>query len=465
MRRLVRAESRRKKPTAIQAHTWTGDEIREKPEEAFALFDYRKDGQISVAELLFTVRKTNAETRQRGSIFDEMRLFELLDVDGDAVISKDEFCTVVADPSLFSDEALGAIAKMATRRATEEATKQKAEPSDDVEKDAMEYEAIAAATGLVNGKQVSLRRSASMREAAAVSEEDDGRLKVLDDDCEVIVELYAIGLPAVSRPWYDVFKVSDPKTADPYVLIVGKRRGKVVTLGSTGVLYETLVGAWDAVTVRHSELQSLDEPFKIEFELWDARLNQKVGVTLPVDLGAPATVPFDHASEVAIGPLPCLTREGNVNGKILGMRKWINPKNLLLRDEEERTPRTSFPPSSIRSEQYYEDCACAGFHFAFCTADGTGACDGVCGPSSSTNSRRALPPSNKNKLDFLFQAEKCRSPRSAKKNKVNFASSATTSSSSGAAAASGGKTTTSTSAKTKKKTTTSTTKQPAKKKK
>lgn len=133
------------------------------------------------------------------------------------------------------------------------------------------------------------------------------------------------------------------------------------------------------------------------------------------------------------------------------MRKWINPTHQRGVD----SPR---PPSSrdagggargvsssIRSEQYYEDCACAGFHFAFCTADG--ACDAVCGPSS----RRALPAPTANKLDFLFQAETCRSPRAA--NKVNFAATTTSSPSSSS---------------TKKKaaaTTRTTTKPPAKKKK
>ena len=383
MKRLVRAESRRRRPSAIKEHTWTASEIREKPEEAFALFDYRKDGQISVAELLFTVRKTNPGIRQRGSIFDEMKLFELLDVDGDAVISKREFCAVVSDPSLFSDEALAAIAKMATRRA-EEAAKQEGPPiapKDEVDADAMEYEAIAATTGLVHGKQVSLRRSKSLRTEVETS------MPTLDDDCEVLVELYAIGLPAMIRSWYDIFKLSSPSTADPYVIIRGSKFGERVILGQTSILYETLVGAWDPVLLRHNELKSLDEPFRVTFDLWDAGANVKLGSTTPVDLGTPHTVPFDHAQEVAIGPLPVLNPDDHVNGKILGMRKWMK--------RQQRAPRPPKTPDSWSA-------LCT---FAFCAHD-DGACPAICYDHKEDQKR--IEDSPKQKLDFLFQADTVR---------------------------------------------------------
>mmetsp|Transcript_7610 Transcript_7610/g.23181 ORF Transcript_7610/g.23181 Transcript_7610/m.23181 type:complete len:126 (-) Transcript_7610:10-387(-) len=116
MARVGPSKSERSTPTTIKGHSWAPEDIRENPDAAFELFDANHDGVISVAELLFTTRKTNEGVRRRGSIFDELKLFQLLDVDGNSVITRNEFCSVVRDPLAFTDDALGAIAQLATRR-------------------------------------------------------------------------------------------------------------------------------------------------------------------------------------------------------------------------------------------------------------------------------------------------------------------------------------------------------------
>ncbi|KAJ8613260.1 hypothetical protein CTAYLR_004544 [Chrysophaeum taylorii] len=98
----------------FKGHNWTPADIRARPEDAFSLFDTNQTGSVSVSELLFTTRKTNDEIRKRGSLFEEMVLFSTLDIDGDAVISKDEFCTIVRDEDQISVDALAAIARVAS---------------------------------------------------------------------------------------------------------------------------------------------------------------------------------------------------------------------------------------------------------------------------------------------------------------------------------------------------------------
>lgn len=91
------------------AHTWKPEAIRSNPEAAFDVFDRSGNGYITVAELLFTTRKTNPSQ----SLYDEMKLFHKLDLDGDAIISKEEFCEVVRDKAAFPEEALRRLASLA----------------------------------------------------------------------------------------------------------------------------------------------------------------------------------------------------------------------------------------------------------------------------------------------------------------------------------------------------------------
>lgn len=82
-------------PGPIRAHAWSPSELRSNPEEAFDLFDANSDGRISVPELLFTSRKTNDSVRKKGCLFEEMKLFQLLDVNQDSSITRAEFCAAV----------------------------------------------------------------------------------------------------------------------------------------------------------------------------------------------------------------------------------------------------------------------------------------------------------------------------------------------------------------------------------
>lgn len=102
------------RPWGEKLENWTADDIRQQPAEAFALFDADQNGYISVSELLFTTRRANKEQRKRGSLYGEMKLFHTLDKDGDAVITKQEFCDAIQNS--FSTEELTALAGIATRR-------------------------------------------------------------------------------------------------------------------------------------------------------------------------------------------------------------------------------------------------------------------------------------------------------------------------------------------------------------
>uniref|UniRef100_A0A7S3JXG4 EF-hand domain-containing protein n=1 Tax=Aureoumbra lagunensis TaxID=44058 RepID=A0A7S3JXG4_9STRA len=100
-------------------HSWMPRAIRDEPNRAFDLFDANCDGVISVAELTFTARATSAVTRLRGDIYNEMKLFALLDLDGDAVISRQEFCEAVRDKTRINDEALSGLCALCELRKAE----------------------------------------------------------------------------------------------------------------------------------------------------------------------------------------------------------------------------------------------------------------------------------------------------------------------------------------------------------
>ena len=80
---------------------WTPKRLQADPRAAFAVFDRYNKGYISSAELVFAVRARSApkgrrSVRQRGSLYDEMRIFSDLDEDGDGVISLEEFVHVIS---------------------------------------------------------------------------------------------------------------------------------------------------------------------------------------------------------------------------------------------------------------------------------------------------------------------------------------------------------------------------------
>jgi len=96
----------------FRAKEWTPEDIRQHPEEAFELFDANGDGLISVAELCFVARRTNTKHRRRGSLYNEMKLFQALDLDGDAVINRQDWKSVITNSNAFSDAALDSISKL-----------------------------------------------------------------------------------------------------------------------------------------------------------------------------------------------------------------------------------------------------------------------------------------------------------------------------------------------------------------
>ena len=111
---------------------WTPKRLQADPRAAFAVFDRYNKGYISSAELVFAVRARSApkgrrSVRQRGSLYDEMRIFSDLDEDGDGVISLEEFVHVI---SIGEPRILDHIAGIATaNESIEQSRKSKARES------------------------------------------------------------------------------------------------------------------------------------------------------------------------------------------------------------------------------------------------------------------------------------------------------------------------------------------------
>lgn len=344
VRSLGRAKRGMRSPAQIQAHDWSPEAIRADPDAAFDLFDANHDNVISVAELLFTTRKTNESVRRRGSIFDEMKLFQLLDVDGNSVISREEFCQVVKDPHAFSDEALAAIAQLATKRemmkrAEEEAMlvteeKQEEAPEDD-----------EALSNNVAATAMALARSLSRRNSERSETESPVKPWEPEDSDDVLLELFAVGLAAVDHEWYDVFGLFKPSRADPYVVIAADRGGRRCELATTEVRTHTLNTGWRPVHIDSKTLRSLDEPFKVRAELYDAHTHSRIGETVRF-----AITRASDTAETAIGPLAVYDAQDNLAGKILGTMQWINHKTWQARHQV----RDKFRASDITAP--YNNC-------------------------------------------------------------------------------------------------------------
>uniref|UniRef100_A0A7S3JV65 EF-hand domain-containing protein n=1 Tax=Aureoumbra lagunensis TaxID=44058 RepID=A0A7S3JV65_9STRA len=329
MRRVVRSKSHRRKPSVIQGHSWTLEEIRERPEEAYKLFDARGDGQVTVAQLLFTARKTSSAHRKRGSIFDEMKLFEVLDIDGDAVISSEEFCEVVRDPEQFSDEALAAIAKMATRKEKEKVEKKDdGFPQVEEDADADDLDAATATMGLVQG--LSLRKS--KKSNLALPSSPNSPRKKINESYHCELHLVAINVASAAilppRSWYQkIISFGPPENScSPFIVIFGKVRTINIELARTNVVKDSLGATFDLIYLSHKTLSKLDTPFQIFFKIYDATNdNMLLGTTPPFDLLPPHV---DPVQESAFGPFSALDEQDDVTAKLIGTRRWILQHNF-----------------------------------------------------------------------------------------------------------------------------------------
>ncbi|KAJ8602053.1 hypothetical protein CTAYLR_002773 [Chrysophaeum taylorii] len=331
------AQTRRRPRSTIKAHTWKPEAIRSSPDAAFDLFDANGDGVISVAELLFTTRKTNDTFREKGSIFDEMKLFHMLDVDGDSVITRDEFCSVIRDPVAFSDDALAAIAQLAKRRQevkhAEEAAKRatnihhselKDERQDEsrlIDDARTDANALAAVIGVVHGKELVRRNSDRDVNTEIVNATTVGSIHewTPGDAMDLVLELFAVSVKPVEHAWYDVFEMLPPTTADPYVVIAGDKKNRRIELASTDVVAHSLTANWMPLRIKASSLRTLDEPFRVRAELYDAGTRVRIGETTRFDF------PRSENLEAAVGPLLVLDNDSKIVGKIIGTAQWVNP--------------------------------------------------------------------------------------------------------------------------------------------
>lgn len=326
--RSWRRTKSRRKPALIEGHCWSPGAIRENPDAAFNLFDANHDDVISVAELLFTSRKTNQDVRRRGSMFHELKLFQALDVDGNSVISRQEFCDVVRDPLAFSDQALSAIAQLATKRAEERRLKQEAleapeeeddeneEEDEDADEEARE-EALAAVLGVVHGKHLSRRNSERSESAPSPVASRAAELWEPGESMDLLLELYAVGVGPAEGQWYDVFGLFSPNSATSYIMIAADREGQRVELATTEVRKHTLNAGWTPIRINAPHVKHLDQPYTVTAELYDAATYTLIGSTLHF------TISLSEDAEAAVGPLGITDDGDNLVGKLLGTSQWV----------------------------------------------------------------------------------------------------------------------------------------------
>lgn len=299
---------------------WKPGRIRENPNEgtlfllgvcavsseacgaAFDLFDTNHDGVISVTELCFVSRRmANDSGGPPLTLLAELDIFHALDVDGDAQITREEFCEVVSNPTVCSDEALYWIARWC------ESVDGMHVAGDD------SLEALTATAGLVHGLQMA-RKTSSRRLLSSVD---------VSADVELNVELVALKVAAVDAAWYDVAGVFGPWTTRAYAVLLADDRelARSTVVDRTG---KSSSVTWPSMRATARKLATMldDLPTTLRVAVYAAQTDGPDKF-----LGATESFPLlqnlSPRVEVAIGPLLAYDNQGNLGAKIVGTQSWV----------------------------------------------------------------------------------------------------------------------------------------------
>lgn len=296
------------------SHKWDPRRVRADPDAAFDVFDVNKDGVITVSELCFVSRHLSDEVRKEGSLLAELDIFHTLDMDGDAVITRAEFCHVVSNPKIFSDEALNWISRWcATVDGTDSTLK--------LDNQNQKLEAFTATAGIVQGMR--LHRATKQQPPPEKKKKKPAGVRL--EDVELELELVALGVRAVDLVWYDFVGVTNPYETHAYVVLLANNvevaRSLVVERDPN-----TSSVAWNRVTVPTHKLTNMltdDLPSNLVVKLYAAQSFDDdilLGESKPFPLVPPDSL---SSTESAIGPLLAFDDQEELGSKIIGTQKWV----------------------------------------------------------------------------------------------------------------------------------------------
>lgn len=348
---IMRFRGRESPRKPAPARTWEPTELRRKPSTVFDMFDTNKDGLISASELCGV---SPHHTQTASCIFDELKLFSMLEVLGDSVITKNEFCEVVSDPLLCNDNVLESIAQLCRRRQSNAGLVSFEAPSgptgvrvhplapvdlsmidllDDLQLHEVRYHSITAALGVVQG--LKKHRSCAVPQSLDLISDSQNPLdtQCLDDltmfhnhDYDLLLDLYAVEMQH-AYVWCDVFKMLEfPQRAYIEVCTDG---GKVLTTSDV-VTCDAVATKW-TVRVTSRQLRNAVQDFSpLSKFMLCVRLHVVGFVYGDTCFGATpcfdvaALNPINPAEDALIGPFPAKDIFDKIGTNMLGSRKWMS---------------------------------------------------------------------------------------------------------------------------------------------
>ncbi|KAJ8601934.1 hypothetical protein CTAYLR_004448 [Chrysophaeum taylorii] len=326
-----RQSPRRRQMQPLCPRTWNPEDIRKLPSLAFDLFDDNRDGIISVSELCWVAHL--GKPRRQESAFDEMQLFSMLDVNGDSIISRDEFCEIVRDPALLNEYALASVAKLCKRREARFhfdffLNRSKADIDiDDAQYEEDRYHSITAALGIVQG--LKKKRGASYDDAVAQEltfEESSPHQE--GHQYDLALDLYAVEMRH-DFAWYDVLHVFLPNAPPRAFVQVLTQSG--TRLASSDVVVDASTAAKWTVRISFAVLQEKvpyfapTKPLYVRLRLYNADYVRGDACLGETPVFAVASVNLANpADEAVVGPYPVDSTDGMLAANVLGNRRWVS---------------------------------------------------------------------------------------------------------------------------------------------
>lgn len=348
---IIRFRGRESPRKPVPTRIWEPRELRRKPSTAFDIFDTNKDGIISASEICYLAQH---RTHTPSCIFDELKVFSMMEVHGDSVITRNEFCKVVSDPLLCNDYVLESIAQLCRRRQSSASlvsfeaplgpTGVKIHPLspvdistlnlfDDLQFHEVRFHTITAALGVVQG----LKKHRSPAVPQSLDQLSDSQSQI-DPECrddlsmfrnhdyDLLLDLYAVEMQH-AYVWCDVFKMLEfPQRAYIEVCTDG---GKVLATSDV-VACDCVATKW-TVRVTSRQLRNTVQDFSpLSKFMLCVRLHVVgfvygdtcFGATPSFDIAA--LNPINPTEDALIGPFPAKDIFDKVGTNMLGSRTWVS---------------------------------------------------------------------------------------------------------------------------------------------
>uniref|UniRef100_A0A7S3NPS4 EF-hand domain-containing protein n=1 Tax=Aureoumbra lagunensis TaxID=44058 RepID=A0A7S3NPS4_9STRA len=256
-----------------------------------------------------------------------MEIFQALDLDGDAIISRDEFIQVIGDPEKFGDEALACIAKLCERKQEDK------DLAEDINTTLSIRILLDSTSSNKIPKSPEIARSRFSRRMPSVR-------MIFEEPHDLILDLVALGLEFTEPAWWDLAALTEKTSVHVYVVAKSQIDDKV--LAKTKIISSpaTRSVAWKPLRIKAEDLKKDENdrgaaliPFKLELYAHSSYISQTFHKAPPdILLGRTDTVVLPNFQatdiEAPLGALPLSAPQNaqniSSNTRLVAISKWTS---------------------------------------------------------------------------------------------------------------------------------------------